>query len=125
MFYRVHTAITPWSLRIDSNGDNLASFKRIEDLARLGLPNTPPVNLGRDDDGNFNIFRDFDTQEQADQWLQWYQVQHSFVSGSVEQVEEKIVGTYSDAYLALTQEQQLLAWEDCQDAQQSGWKLIP
>jgi len=117
MFYRVHTTIIPQAVRIDANGDNLASPTRMQDLLNLGLPNTPPVIVNRNDDGSFNIFRDFDTQAQANQWLEWYQQIPAYISGSVEEVEEKVVATYSDAYLALTQEEQLLAWENCPQQQ--------
>jgi hypothetical protein len=113
MFYRVYTRITHQGVRIDANGDNLASPTRIQDLLELGLPNTPPVTEGQNEDGSFNIFRDFDTQAQADQWLEWYQMLPSFIAGSVEEVPEKVVATYSEAYLALTPEEQLQAWENC------------
>jgi len=113
MFYRVHTTIIPEAVRIDDNGDNLASPTRMQDLSDLGLPNTPPVIVDRNDDGSFNIFRDFDTQAQANQWLEWYQEIPAFISGSIEEVSEKVVATYSDAYLALTQGEKLIAWENC------------
>jgi len=113
MFYRVYTTIIPESVRIDANGDHLASPTRMQDLSELGLPNTPPVFNGRNTDGSFNIFRDFDTQTQANQWLEWYQQIPAYISGSIEEVAEKVVATYSDAYLALTPEEQLLAWEIC------------
>lgn len=113
MFYRVHTTIVPQSVRIDANDDNLASPTRIQNLLNLGLPNTPPVIVDRNSDGSFNIFRDFDTQAQANQWLVLYQEIPAYITGSIEEVAEKVIATYSDAYLALTLEEQLLAWENC------------
>jgi hypothetical protein len=100
-------------VRIDANGDNLASPTRIQDLSDLGLPNTPPVIVDRNDDGSFNIFRDFDSQAQAQQFLELYQQIPAYISGSIEEVAEKVTASYSAAYLALTQEEQLIAWENC------------
>lgn len=113
MFYRITTTIQPWAVKIDNEGNNLASPARIEQLAAMGLPNTPPLLDHINPDGTYVIYRDFDTQEQADIWDAHYtnSGRSDLVGSTVwTEVETKQVGTYTDSYLALTDEEKIALW---------------
>jgi hypothetical protein len=108
MFYRVHATIIPEAVKIHANGDILASESRMANLATMCLPNTPPLIDHIEPDGTYVLYRDFDTQAQAQQWVNFYQELPSLVSTpTITEVEVKQVGTYSDWYLSLTDSEKL------------------
>jgi hypothetical protein len=113
MFYRVTTPIYGWAVKWDSEGNHLASPSRIAELSAMGLPNTPPLIDHIDPaSGVYVIYRDFDTQEQADHWVNFYSTRNELVSApTVTEVEVKEVGEYNGAYLELTDEEKLTVWE--------------
>ena len=112
MFYRVHVTLIPEYVKIHKNGDILASPSRIADLAAMGLPNTPPLIDHVEPDGTHVLYRDFDTQEQAQQWANYYLGRPSLVSTpTITEVEEKQVGTYSEWYLTLTDLEKLYLYD--------------
>lgn len=113
MFYRVTTTLRPFGIKIDNNGDFLPPPVRTQKLNDLGLPDTPPIIRGINDDGSYVVSRDFDTRVEAMDWADHYDQVESFVSYTINEVEQKEVGTYSDAYLALTAEQKIAVWEQC------------
>ena len=112
MFYRVTTTIHSFGVRIDANGDFLPPPIRTQTLNDLGLPDTPPIVRGINSDGSYVISRDFDTRQEAMDWADHYDSVESFISYTITEVEQKEIGTYSDAYLALTAEQKISLWEN-------------
>ena len=111
MFYRVTTPIYEWAVQWDGEGNHLASPSRIAELSAMGLPNTPPL-IDHVEPGNiYVIYRDFDTREQADHWVDFYSTRTELASAPiVTEVEVKEVGEYHGSYLELTDEEKLTVW---------------
>ena len=99
-------------MKINGQGDFLASPKTIQTLNSLGLPITPPIVMSwrRTE---FNIFRDFDTLAQAEKWLEISKSNKDFIDGSIKSVSKKIVGSYSVQYNSLSDEDKIDAWQHC------------
>jgi hypothetical protein len=112
MFHRVYNTIFSWNVKINGQGDFLASPKTIQTLNSLGLPITPPIVMSwrRTE---FNIFRDFDTLAQAEKWLEISKSNKDFIDGSIKSVSKKIVGSYSVQYNSLSDEDKIDAWQHC------------
>ena len=112
MFHRVYNTIFSWNVKINGQGDFLASPKTIQTLNSLGLPITPPIVVSwrRTE---FNIFRDFDTLAQAEKWLEISKSNKDFIDGSIKSVSKKIVGSYSVQYNSLSDEDKIHAWQHC------------
>jgi hypothetical protein len=99
-------------VKINGQGDFLVSPKTIQTLNSLGLPITPPVVVSWRKN-EFKIFRDFDTLEQAEQWLESSKANQDFIDGSIRLVPKKIVGCYSVQYNSLSNEDKITAWQHC------------
>ena len=113
MFYRVHTTLTSTGIKIDNDGNLIASPARLIKLAEMGLPDTPPlVEDIIHPDGSYTVHRDFDTLEQAQSWESYYENLPTFVSLNMEEVEQKEVGVYVGAYQYLTDEEKIAVWEN-------------
>jgi hypothetical protein len=98
MPYRVTLTVTAQSIKIDENGDFIRSPSGREKLDLMGLPETPPVLAGRNPDGTYNTTRDFDTEDQANEWLDYYKERPAYIDGNVSQVDEKIITVHSSKY---------------------------
>ena len=98
MPYRVTLVVTAQNIKIDENGDLIRSPFGREKLKSMGLPETPPVLAGRNSDGTYNTTRDFDTKDQADEWLEYYKQRPAYIAGDVSQVDEKIITSHSEKY---------------------------
>ena len=112
MFYRVYNTIFSWNVKINGQGDFLASPKTIQTLNSLGLPITPPTVVSWRKN-EFKIFRDFDTLAQAETWLEISKANQDFIDGSIKSVSKKIVGSYSVQYNSLSDEDKIDAWQHC------------
>jgi hypothetical protein len=98
MPYRVTLVVTAQNIKIDENGDIIRSpFGRAK-LESMGLPDTPYVLAGRNPDGSYNTTRDFDTEDQAKEWLEYYEQRPAYIDGHISQVDEKIVTSHSKKY---------------------------
>ena len=112
MFYRVTTALTSMGIKIDSDGNLIASPVRLQKLAEMGLPDTPPLLENTTTDGIYHVYRDFDTLEQAQSWESYYEFLASFIDQTTSEVEQKEVGVYVGAYQYLTDEEKIAVWEN-------------
>jgi mannosyltransferase OCH1-like enzyme len=112
MFYRVNTTLIYPGIKIDGDGNLIASPMRLIKLAEMGLPDTPPVLVGTNPDGTYNIHRDFDTLEQAQSWKIYYESLPTLVIQDIQEVEQKEVGAYIGEYQYLTDEEKLVLWND-------------
>ena len=112
MFYRVYTTVTPIGIKIDSDNNLIASPMRLQKLAEMGLPDTPPLVESVNASGLYCVYRDFDTQEQAQSWMSYYEALPSFRSQSMEVVDQKEVGVYVGAYQYLTDEEKITVWNN-------------
>ena len=98
MPYRVTLIVTAQNIKIDENGDLIRSPFGREKLKSMGLPETPPVLAGRNPDGSYTTTRDFDTEDQANEWLEYYTHRPAYIHGYVSEVDEKIVTSHSEKY---------------------------
>jgi hypothetical protein len=112
MFYRVYNTIFSWNVKINGQGDFLASPNTIQTLNSLGLSITPPTIVSWRG-SEFEIFRDFDTLEQAEKWLEISKSNRDFIDGNITTVSKKIVGCYSVQYNSLSDENKINAWHHC------------
>jgi len=112
MFYRVNTTITSIGIKTDSDGNLIASPMRLQKLAEMGLPDTPPLVGSVNPDGIYEVYRDFDTAEQAQSWESYYEFLPSFVSQTTYEVEQKEVGVYTGSYQYLTDEEKITVWNN-------------
>lgn len=112
MFYRVHTVALTTGIKIDGDHNLIASPSRLAKLASLGLPDAPPLLVSADPNGTCHVYRDFDTLEQAQSWSSYYESLPSFVSQTMEEVEQKEVGVYVGAYQYLTDKEKITVWEN-------------
>jgi hypothetical protein len=99
-------------VKINRQGDFLISPEIIQHLQSLGLPVTPPIIVSWRTN-EFKIFRDFNTQEQAQQWLEISKVDQSFIDGRIEPVSKQIIAAYSDQYQSLSIDEKINAWKYC------------
>ena len=98
MPYRVTLVVTAQSIKIDENGDFIRSPSGREKLVSMELPDTPPVLVGKNSDGSYTTTRDFDTEDQANEWLDYYKERPAYIDGNVSQVDEKIITVHSGKY---------------------------
>jgi hypothetical protein len=99
-------------VKINSKGDFLISPETIQQLHSLELPITPPIIVSWRTN-EFKIFRDFDTQEQAEQWLAISKIDQNFIDGRIEEVPKKIIAAYSQEHQSLSDDEKINAWNHC------------